>query len=121
MEINAKQYFSFWFEFEYLKLTQYSSVVKVLLSICVRDYIVRQSIAVTVRNNLVAALHNLAAVKMYISISLPYCDTEELTTLRTAATHIFKDTQSQASYTSYSGIKARTLLYCTVLNCTVLC
>ena len=49
----------------------------------------------TVRNNLVAAIQNMDATKMYIAISLPYCDAEELQTLRDAATFISQDTQSQ--------------------------
>ena len=47
------------------------------------------------RNNLVAAIQNMDATKMYISISLPYCDAEELQTLRDATTYISLDTQSQ--------------------------
>ena len=47
------------------------------------------------RNNLVAAIQNLSGAKLYVSISLPYCDTQELETLRVAATFIMTDTQSQ--------------------------
>ena len=54
----------------------------------------------TVRNNLVAAIQNMEATKMYIAISLPYCDGEELQTLRDAATYISLDTQSQVSISS---------------------
>ena len=49
----------------------------------------------TVRNNLVAAIQNLSGAKLYVSISVPYCDTAELETLREAATFIMTDTQSQ--------------------------
>ena len=52
------------------------------------------------RNNLVAAIQNMEATKMYIAISLPYCDGEELQTLRDAATYISLDTQSQVSISS---------------------
>ena len=61
----------------------------------------RHGLAVTVRNNLVAAIQNLSGAKMYISISLPYCDTEELQTLRTAATHILQDSLSQVTLHTY--------------------
>ena len=44
-----------------------------------------------------AAIQNMEATKMYIAISLPYCDGEELQTLRDAATYISLDTQSQVS------------------------
>ena len=58
-------------------------------------YCTRHGIVVTVRNNLVAAIQNMDATKMYIAISLPYCDGEELQTLRDAATYISLDSQSQ--------------------------
>ena len=63
--------------------------------------VARLGIAATVRNNLVAAIQNMDATKMYISISLPYCDAEELQTLRDATTYISLDTQSQVSRTSF--------------------
>ena len=70
--------------------------------------VARLGIAATVRNNLVAAIQNMDATKMYISISLPYCDAEELQTLRDATTYISLDTQSQVSRTSliisYCGV-----------------
>ena len=47
-----------------------------------------------------AAIQNMDATKMYIAISLPYCDGEELQTLRDAATYISLDTQSQVRLTS---------------------
>ena len=60
----------------------------------------RHGLVATVRNNLVAAIQNMDATKMYIAISLPYCDGEELQTLRDAATYISLDTQSQVRITS---------------------
>ena len=62
---------------------------------CLTGRVYRHGLVATVRNNLVAAIQNMDATKMYISISLPYCDAEELQTLRDATTYICLDTQSQ--------------------------
>ena len=79
----------------------------------------RHGLAVTVRNNLVAAIQNLSGAKMYISISLPYCDTEELQTLRTAATHILQDSLSQVTLHTYCRTLCQRSLYTNTAGHTV--
>ena len=56
----------------------------------------RYAPAVRVRNNLVAALQNLSMAGQYTgTVALPYCDTGEMETLRTAVSYIFHDMQTQ--------------------------
>ena len=59
----------------------------------------RHEVAVRTRNNLVAAMQNLQTAEQYIkTVPLPYCDSKEVETLRTAASFILHDMQSQVIF-----------------------